>query len=463
MTETSIIGNYDAAVLAKDKEHSCLKLITRKMHNAIPPFYLDNIPKAVAIMLNNEIEFYCPEVKGVPVAFNRKKVKMLSQHGVIIPGQEKTHTDFEVEFVVFSPTVGDTLKGIVHKLNPKTFGCLVHGYFYVSVKYHQGLYNEKVFVDLGDEVDLKVTKLDEDGQGYLSIFGECLSKTGNKVHVEIDSGIDDIDRDAHMMDTSSSKRFGHSHISQEENVNDSNARDLASSHLADDESLINGEKESDVQSNSTNLIPQNEEFVCPDTTNDVTVNDTTADDSSFIKPISTPSKEKKKKKKGADEKDKMLAKLQKKLAKMEEKARLKKERKKMKKLEKSGIDTSSLGESLLIKSEVESNASSNEQNMSFLSTRTDPNTSIQTTLMSDDSLLPQSQLSTTLPFPHIDEAARKEKKKEKKSHKKSKKHKKDKKSSEKKAKKRKRDPTEVTSDQTTEDESAAVPAKRVKM
>merc|ERR1719466_449387 len=107
MTETSIIGDFDSALLAKEKENSCLKLVNRLMHIAIPPFYLNNIPKAVAIVLNKEIEYYCPELSGVPVAFNKKKVKLLSQNGgQIIPGQPKIHTDFETEFIVFAPSVG---------------------------------------------------------------------------------------------------------------------------------------------------------------------------------------------------------------------------------------------------------------------------------------------------------------------------------------------------------------------
>jgi len=47
-------------------------------------------------------------------------------------------------------------------------GCLVHNFFYASVNCHLGQAKK---TNLGDVILFKVVKLEEDGQGFLSIIG----------------------------------------------------------------------------------------------------------------------------------------------------------------------------------------------------------------------------------------------------------------------------------------------------
>lgn len=360
MAEVSIIRDFEGAVEAMKHDKSCLKLVDRVKHIAIPPRYFNKIQNCVAIMLNKELEMYSRELAGVPVAFNKKKVRLLNQLGDIMPGQSSVHADFQTEFVIFSPKVGDELQGTVHKLNPKSFGCLVHGYFYVSVKYQPDSSYKRVTVELGDEVDLKVVKLDEDGQGYLSIYGECVNQKKSEKKTHIDFGDDDgcHDDTTVQMNTVTSSTSSNESFSKAEKKKKTSAQEAQefeanesthtneSSYLTCDthinNSNCNGIAKTNVSNSTaafdeTTLAPDETTFAGGDTT---TLDDTTA---------SVKAKKSKKKKSKKDdgetslersEKKKSKAqrameKLQKKMRKLEEKEKRKKERRESRKLEKS--------------------------------------------------------------------------------------------------------------------------------
>jgi len=47
---------------------------------------------------------------GIPVAYNRQNVKLLSRVGNILAAQSCVHFDVETDFIVFKPSVGSILK-----------------------------------------------------------------------------------------------------------------------------------------------------------------------------------------------------------------------------------------------------------------------------------------------------------------------------------------------------------------
>ena len=49
-------------------------------------------------------------LNGVPVAFNKNKVQLVSSYGKIMAHHPSVQTTFNIEFMVFSPKVGDITK-----------------------------------------------------------------------------------------------------------------------------------------------------------------------------------------------------------------------------------------------------------------------------------------------------------------------------------------------------------------
>ncbi|XP_078484082.1 uncharacterized protein LOC100187206 isoform X2 [Ciona intestinalis] len=191
------IGDFTSASEYVGKEHSSLEVITHKVHIALPAGYFGKIKSAIAIILNNNLQSYSEVLQGMPVAFNRQNVKLLTPYGKIIADQSCVHIDVETEYVVFKPTITKTLQGVVNKQlkHSNMVGCLVHGVFYASVNL-EGSQNP----GLGDEILFSVTKMEHDGYGYLALKGKfvrLISENPNKVEVtqkrkpENDSGIDD--------------------------------------------------------------------------------------------------------------------------------------------------------------------------------------------------------------------------------------------------------------------------------
>ena len=163
----NILGDYSSAVQCIGT--LSLVLLTQKTHIILPAAYFGKLKKAISISLNSRLSHYSPEFNGVPVAFNNSKVRLLSNLGNIIAEQSEVHFDVEVDYIVFQPKLGDLLNGIVNKIisgSRSSFGCLVHGFFYVVV-----CCNAKKMPEVGDKVWFEVTSLEDDGNGYLQIVG----------------------------------------------------------------------------------------------------------------------------------------------------------------------------------------------------------------------------------------------------------------------------------------------------
>lgn len=65
------------------------------------------------------------------IAFSN--VKLLQHLGNIVNEEPYIHFDIEADFIVFRPTVGCKLLGVVNKVAKTHIGCLVHGCFNASI------------------------------------------------------------------------------------------------------------------------------------------------------------------------------------------------------------------------------------------------------------------------------------------------------------------------------------------
>ncbi|XP_076802872.1 uncharacterized protein LOC143446899 [Clavelina lepadiformis] len=192
----SIIGDFDAAIKFLGEDHGSLEMVDHKTHIALPAAYLGQISKAISLILHDDLPHYSSELHGMPVAFNSKKVKLLSSVGQIIGAQSCVHFDVQTDYVVFKPKLGDCLKGVVNERQTKSVSCLIHGYFYASVSCagsNQGSLRRVNLPSIGDVILFKVCRLEEDGYGYLAINGDyesTLEATNNTLPIDADSGID---------------------------------------------------------------------------------------------------------------------------------------------------------------------------------------------------------------------------------------------------------------------------------
>jgi len=163
-----VLGNY--ATAKENIGHLSLAPVTQKVHITLPAAYFGKLKQAISISLESKLSQYSTKFQGVPVAFDNKNVKLLSNLGNMIADQSEVHFDVQVDFVVFQPKIGETLEGVVNKLMNTTrprFGCLVHGFFYVAVNC-----TADEMPEVGDKVWFTVTSLENDGNGYLQIIGQ---------------------------------------------------------------------------------------------------------------------------------------------------------------------------------------------------------------------------------------------------------------------------------------------------
>ena len=59
---------------------------------------------------------FLSRLNGLPLAFNSKKVQLLSRVGTIISDQAYVHFDVETELVIFKPKIDDIIQVLVTNL-----------------------------------------------------------------------------------------------------------------------------------------------------------------------------------------------------------------------------------------------------------------------------------------------------------------------------------------------------------
>ncbi|XP_077159755.1 DNA-directed RNA polymerase I subunit RPA43 [Paroedura picta] len=176
------LPSFEAAQALAQTRYSCLVVIPRRRHIALPPRFLRRKRTGISEQLDAELRRYSESFQGVPVAYD--DIRITNELGDIIDDLGNIHLDIEANFIVFTPKPGKKLVGLINKVAPSHVGCLVHGCFNASI-----LRPDHVTVDewknlgfqIGDKLVFKVLHFDSDAAGVFCIRGRlCKSSTGTK-------------------------------------------------------------------------------------------------------------------------------------------------------------------------------------------------------------------------------------------------------------------------------------------
>ncbi|KAK3600788.1 hypothetical protein CHS0354_009222 [Potamilus streckersoni] len=131
MAVTTKLTYAEAKLILDNDKYSQFKEQSSKIHIVLSPKYLGRLQSGIADHLNLKLKLYNEIWGGSPIAYNN--VKLLQRNSRIIEEQPYLHFDIQADFIVFSPKIGCTLKGIVNKTSKFHVGCLVHDCFNASI------------------------------------------------------------------------------------------------------------------------------------------------------------------------------------------------------------------------------------------------------------------------------------------------------------------------------------------
>ncbi|NXU04504.1 RPA43 polymerase, partial [Buphagus erythrorhynchus] len=154
------------------RRHSCLVAAAHRRHVALPPRFLGRKRSGIRAQLDAELLRYSESLQGVPVAYDN--IKVVGELGDIYDDQGFIHLNVEADFIIFSPTKGKKLVGVINKVAPSHIGCLIHGCFNASIPKPEQMsiaqWQELGF-KIGDELKFQVLHLDFDTAGVFFIRG----------------------------------------------------------------------------------------------------------------------------------------------------------------------------------------------------------------------------------------------------------------------------------------------------
>jgi len=97
-------------------------------------------------------------ISGVPVAY--RSVRLVENYGYLMDDQPYIHVDVNVEYIVFCPRVGSTVRAVVNQKGSDHMSGLVLGLFNIAVTLRSKHGNEmKSQINIGQELLLKVTNI----------------------------------------------------------------------------------------------------------------------------------------------------------------------------------------------------------------------------------------------------------------------------------------------------------------
>jgi len=152
------------------EQHSCFIRVESTEHICLHPRYLGRLKEGVREELNGKLMKYSDVLEGVPVSY--EGFKILQRSGSILEELPNIHFDVKVNLIVFKPTVGSTLIGVVNKIGVDHVGCLVHNCFNASISksnFKNGLIYDSL--DIGSDFTFSVIGV-EALNGVLAITGE---------------------------------------------------------------------------------------------------------------------------------------------------------------------------------------------------------------------------------------------------------------------------------------------------
>ena len=152
------------------EQHSCFIRVESTEHICFHPRFLGRLKEGVKEELNSRLMKYSDVLEGVPVSYEGFKV--LQRSGSILDELPNIHFDVKVNLIVFKPTIGTKLVGVVNKIGVDHVGCLVHNCFNASISktnFRNGLIYDSL--DIGSEFTFNVIGT-EAVNGVLAITGE---------------------------------------------------------------------------------------------------------------------------------------------------------------------------------------------------------------------------------------------------------------------------------------------------
>ncbi|XP_004626507.1 DNA-directed RNA polymerase I subunit RPA43 [Octodon degus] len=167
------LPTYAAACALVSSRYSCLVAGPHRRHIALSPRYLNRKRTGIREQLDAELLRYSESLLGVPIAYDN--IKVVGELGDIYDDQGHIHLNIEADFVVFCPEPGQKLMGIVNKVSSSHIGCLVHGCFNASIPKPEQMSAEQwhtVEINVGDELEFEVFRLDSDAAGVFCIRGK---------------------------------------------------------------------------------------------------------------------------------------------------------------------------------------------------------------------------------------------------------------------------------------------------
>uniref|UniRef100_A0A8C9A1E2 DNA-directed RNA polymerase subunit n=1 Tax=Prolemur simus TaxID=1328070 RepID=A0A8C9A1E2_PROSS len=167
------LPTYAAACALVNSRYSCLVAGPHRRHIALSPRYLNRKRTGIREQLDAELLRYSESLLGVPIAYDN--IKVVGELGDIYDDQGHIHLNIEADFVIFCPEPGQKLMGTVNKVSSSHIGCLVHGCFNASIPKPEQLSAEQwqtLQINLGDELEFEVFRLDSDAAGVFCIRGK---------------------------------------------------------------------------------------------------------------------------------------------------------------------------------------------------------------------------------------------------------------------------------------------------
>uniref|UniRef100_A0A673SRE3 DNA-directed RNA polymerase subunit n=2 Tax=Suricata suricatta TaxID=37032 RepID=A0A673SRE3_SURSU len=167
------LPTYAAACALVNSRYSCLVAGPHRRHIALSPRYLNRKRTGIREQLDAELLRYSESLLGVPIAYDN--IKVVGELGDIYDDQGHIHLNIEADFVIFCPEPGQKLMGTVNKVSSSHIGCLVHGCFNASIPKPEQMPAEQwqiLEVNVGDELEFEVFRLDSDAAGVFCIRGK---------------------------------------------------------------------------------------------------------------------------------------------------------------------------------------------------------------------------------------------------------------------------------------------------
>ncbi|XP_057368972.1 neurofilament heavy polypeptide-like [Daphnia carinata] len=140
---------------------SAVKVVHEKLHLCIPPYYLNDLGKSVASVIDCRLIRYEPDLGGILAGYGNLAIRESKAQTLF--NLSDIHVDVVGNFYIFNPEVNQELVGIVNRISVDHIGCLVHGLFNISLPKPFNIASESWLgkpAKLLDKVKFSITKVD---------------------------------------------------------------------------------------------------------------------------------------------------------------------------------------------------------------------------------------------------------------------------------------------------------------